>query len=57
MKCDKLIETLKNYNPNADVTTPYSEDICISYIDDDGKYDKHTTPIIFIEWSDYMNGD
>lgn len=52
MKCSKLIEALKEYNPDADVTTPYSEDICIGYIDNEEEYDKHTTPIIFIEGCD-----
>ena len=52
MKMDKLITLLKQYNPSAEVTTPTSEDICISYIDQDGKFTEKTTPQVFIEPSD-----
>ena len=52
MKCNKLIKILQEFNPNADVTTPISEDICISYITDDGEFDKSSTPFIFIEPAD-----
>ena len=63
MKCKDLINELMKYNPDADVTTPYSEDICLSYISGNG-IDKKTTELIFIEWEDwyvecsheYMNG-
>ena len=40
---------LKAYNQDADCTLTTSEDITISYIDDDGKYTKKNTPIVFIE--------
>ena len=49
MKAKKLIEILLTFNPNADVTTTFSEDILVSYIDANGKYTKENTPIIFIE--------
>lgn len=52
MKNNKLIEKLKEYNPNADVTLTTSEDICIGYIVGDEGYDKSNTPIIFIEGCD-----
>lgn len=64
MKCSELIKELQEFNPDANVTTPYSEDICLSYIAEGGA-DKRTTKIIFIEWADecpscvheYMNED
>ena len=52
MKNEDLINQLKEYNPNAEVTTPYSEDIVLAYIDCDGQCDKSNTPLIFIEWAD-----
>ena len=55
MKAKKLIEILLTFNPNADVTTTFSEDILVSYIDADGKYNKENTPIVFIEPSDAVN--
>lgn len=55
MKAEKLIKILSSFNQNADVTTTFSEDILISYIDADGKYTKENTPIIFIEPSDAIN--
>lgn len=46
-----FIEELKQYNPNAKITTPYSETIKLSYIcDNDGS--KETAKIVFIEWAD-----
>ena len=54
MKNKELIEKLKEFNLEADVTTPFSEDICIGYIDDDEKYNEKTTPIVFIEPCDYI---
>ena len=53
MNVQELIDELKSYNPQAEVTTPYSETICLGYIDDEGRYDKKTTKLVFIEWSDY----
>lgn len=55
MKAGQLIEILSTYNPDADVTTTFSEDILISYIDANGKYTKENTPIVFIEPSDAVN--
>lgn len=55
MKAKKLIEILLTFNPNADVTTTFSEDILVSYIDANGKYTKENTPIVFIEPSDAVN--
>ena len=52
MKVSDLIKELSIYNQSADITTPVSEDICISYIDNDGEYTKQTTPTVFIEPSD-----
>lgn len=51
MKNSKLIETLKGYNLDADVTLTTSEDICISYISEDNATEK-TTKQIFIEGCD-----
>lgn len=48
----ELIEELKTFNPDAEVTRPDSETITLSYICDDGA-DKSNTPIVFIEMSDY----
>jgi len=61
LKNNVLISKLKEFNPDADVTTPYSEDICIGYIDNGGEFDKQNTPIVFIEmcddvWEEYKNG-
>ena len=55
MIVSELIEELKEYNPDAEITTPYSETICLSYIDADGKYDKSNTPFVFIEQADYVD--
>ena len=55
MKIKDLITELKTYNPEAEVTTPYSEDIMLSYISEDfegNKLTKETTRVVFIEWSD-----
>lgn len=52
MKVKELSEKLKEYNPNADITTPMSEDITLSYIhkdQDDNNYTKKTTKLVFIE--------
>ena len=52
MKVRELIEELKTYNPDAEITTPYSETIGLSYISDKEKGD---AKIVFIEWEDYDN--
>ena len=52
----ELIEELKNYNPDAEVTTPYSETIELSYICEDKEGNPlgiRETPLVFIEWGDY----
>lgn len=54
MKVKELIDELKTYNPNAEVTTPYSETIELSFIDIGGG--KLDTPIVFIEQRDYVDG-
>ena len=68
LQVNRLIEELRKYNPNADVSLTSSEDIVISYIsrDLDGSYlTPETTMQLFIEEydkyrecsSEYMNGD
>lgn len=56
MKIKELINALKKYNPDAEVTTPYSEDICLSYIskslDGEMEYNLSNTPLVFIEQTD-----
>ena len=52
MKNFDLIRQLMKYNLDADVVLVDSEDIELSYIDNDGKFTMDTTPIIFIEGCD-----
>ena len=55
MKIKKLIEYLEEFNPEADITLTTSEDIYLSYIEDDEcDYDegKKTTKQVFIEPTD-----
>lgn len=55
MKIKHLIAELKTYNPEAEITTPYSEDIMLSYMSEDfegNKLTKETTRLVFIEWAD-----
>lgn len=56
MKVSKLIEQLQDFNPNADITLPCSEDICIGWICKDYKtgeeLTKKTTPQLFIEFDE-----
>ena len=58
MKNRDLIENLKQYNLDADVTLTTSEDILLSYISEDNegnKLTKEDTMLIFIEGCDeYM---
>ena len=49
MLVQELVDILKEYNPNAEITLTYSEDIVISFIDCDGCYTKSNTPFVFIE--------
>lgn len=60
MKVSELIQQLCNYNQDAEITTPYSETIELSYIcfDEEGNpLDQTETPLVFIEWSDYEKED
>ena len=69
MKVSELIEDLKSYNQDAEITLTNSETICLSYICKDREtgqsYDKSSTPIVFVEprdlcplcTSEYMDGD
>ena len=60
LKVEELIRELYNYNQEAEITTPYSETIELSYIymDTDGNpLDQRETPIVFIEGCDYINED
>ena len=53
MKVSEFIEELKEYNPDAEITTPYSETIGLSFIGED----KMDAGIVFIEWKDYVEED
>lgn len=55
MKVEELIDELKTYNPDAEVTTPYSETIELSFIDIGGG--KSDTPVVFVEQRDYVEED
>lgn len=55
MKVSELIKELQTYNPDAEITTPYSETIELSYISE-GEVDKSNTKVVFIEWRDYVDG-
>lgn len=60
MKVSELIHELYNYNQDAEVVTPYSETIRLSYIylDLEGNpMDSRETPIVFIEGCDYDEED
>ena len=58
MMVSDLIDELKHFNPYAEITLTYSEDILLSYVDRGGQYNKRTTPIVFIEPCDlYMEDD
>ena len=54
MIVSELIEELRGYNPDAEITTPYSETIELSYVSEDGA-DKSNTKVVFIEWADYVD--
>ena len=51
MKVSKLIKELSKFNPDADVSLTTSEDICLSYINENGATPK-TTKQLFIEPTD-----
>ena len=58
IKVTDLIDELKRYNPNADVTLTFSEDITLSYIckDIDGnELMPSDTMQVFIEPTDKVN--
>lgn len=51
MKIKELIDKLKDFNPNADISTVASEDIKLTYVYcvDGKEYSKKTTQQVFIE--------
>lgn len=53
MIIEEFIEELSRFNPKAEITTPYSETIELSYICEDGA-DEKTTPLVFIEGRDFV---
>ena len=68
MKVKELIGILSTYNQDADITTPISEDITVSYICKDtngNSLTKETTMLVFIDPCDscptcvheYMDSD
>ena len=52
MKVNELIEELKTYNPDAEISRDDSETIRLSYISDNGR-GKSDTGMVFIEMADY----
>lgn len=57
MIVSELIEQLKSYNPDAEVTTTYSETIELGYVDCDGRYTERDTPIVFVLGRDWVIED
>jgi len=53
MLIEEFIKELQQFNPKAEITTPYSETIELSWICVDGE-DKKTTEIVFIEGRDFV---
>lgn len=53
MKVKELIEELKGFNPDAEITRDDSETIELSYICSDGAT-KETTKLVFVEMRDYV---
>lgn len=51
MLIEEFIEELSQFNPKAEITTPYSETIELSWISADGA-DKEDTKLVFIEGRD-----
>ena len=56
MLIEELISELSSFNPKAEITTPYSETIELSWICADGE-DKDTTEMVFIEGCDFIVED
>lgn len=56
MLIEEFIEELSAFNPKAEITTPYSETIELSWICEDGA-DKSSTKIVFIEGRDFVVED
>ena len=52
MKVNELIEELKTYNPDAEISRGDSETIRLSYISNNGE-GKSDTDMVFIEMADY----
>ena len=52
MKVNELIEELKTYNPDAEISRDDSETIRLSYISNNGE-GKSDTDMVFIEMADY----
>ena len=53
MIVSELIEALKTFNPDAEISRDDSETILLSYISEDGANEK-TTKYVFIEKADYV---
>ena len=53
MLIEEFIEKLSEFNPKAEITTPYSETIELSWISEGGA-DKKDTKIVFIEGRDFI---
>lgn len=52
LKIKDFVRKLSEFNQDADITTPFSEDITLSYIcksDDGTELSKKTTHLVFIE--------
>ena len=54
MIVSELIEKLKAFNPNAEISRDDSETILLSYICESGA-DKSNTKMVFIEKCDYVD--
>ena len=54
MLVKELIEELKQYNPDAEITRDDSETILLSYICENGT-DRSDTKLVFIEKCDYAD--
>ena len=52
MKISELIDELKKFNPDAEISRDDSETIWLSYICNDGATPE-TTKMVFIEMADY----
>lgn len=54
MKVSELIEELKHYNPDAEITRDDSETIFLSYVPKN-KGGADTTELVFVEKRDYID--